>query len=215
MNAVTFNIGADVVTTLQPAITGLLVTLSLIVAIGAQNLWVLQKSLRHENPKTIALVGIGLDIVLMTIGVFGVNYVQQKIPDFVPVMTWLGILLLISLAIQAMVRALHAEDEHHLALDGVPQVSPWRSAGELMALSLLNPHVYLDTIVLIGSVGARQSNPWLFLAGASLASTIWFSLLVFGSMRLRPWLTSPARWRVLDLTTALILLLVAASLVPL
>ena len=199
--------------TLQPAITGLLVTMSLIAAIGAQNLWVLQKSLRNENPRTIAAVGIGLDIVLMTIGVFGVNYLQDRLPAFVPVMTWLGILLLISLAIQAMVRALH-EATHTLATDMGQHVSPWRSAGELLALSLLNPHVYLDTIVLIGSVGAQQSNPWLFLAGASLASTLWFCLLVFGSMRLRPWLTTPARWRVLDLGTAVILLLVAASLVP-
>ncbi|MDO6681676.1 LysE family transporter [Oceanobacter sp. 5_MG-2023] len=204
---------SDLLLSLQPAITGFAITTGLIVAIGAQNAWVLQKSLRGENPWTIASVCTLLDALLVSVGVFGLDYIQSLLPSLVPVLTWLGIALLLWLALQAFGRALQGGNSLVAAAASEP-VSPWRSAGQVMALSLINPHVYLDTVVLIGSVGAQQSHPGLFVVGAACGSASWFILLVAGAKKLRPHLSSPYHWQVLDVITGVILLLVALTLLP-
>ncbi|WP_221801717.1 LysE/ArgO family amino acid transporter [Oceanobacter mangrovi] len=197
----------------QPALTGFAVTMGLIVAIGAQNAWVLQKSLRGENPWTIASVCIALDVVLVSAGVFGLDYIQGRIPGLVPILTWMGVGLLLWLAAQAFGRAWQGGDTLVAAGPSTP-VSPWRSAGQVMALSLINPHVYLDTVVLIGSVGAQQTHPGVFVVGAGLGSALWFITLVSGAKKLRPYLTSARHWQILDSATGSVLLLVALSIAP-
>lgn len=200
-------------TLLSPVVTGFAVTISLIVAVGAQNTWVLNKALRNQHPWTIAMVCIAIDISLMSVGVFSLDYIQQVIPGLVPVLTWMGIGLLIYLALQAFARVWQGS-EGLVAADAVCSGSPWRMAGQALAISLLNPHVYLDTVILIGSVGAQQSYPALFILGAGLASAIWFSTLVASAKKLRHHLTSAHHWRVMDTITGCILLLVAMSLLP-
>ncbi|GGY49043.1 transporter [Bacterioplanes sanyensis] len=200
--------------TLSTILTGYAVTISLIVAVGAQNTWVLNKALRNQHPWTVAAVCIAIDISLVSLGVFGLDYIQQIIPGLVPVLTWLGIALLIYLALQAFFRAWQGDGDGLVAAGAEPLGSAWRTAGQALAISLINPHVYLDTVVLIGSVGAQQSAPALFMLGAGSASATWFILLVAGAKKLRTCLTSARHWRVMDTVTGCILLLVAMSLLP-
>ena len=204
---------SDLLIHIQPALTGFAITMGLIVAIGAQNAWILQKSLRGENPWTIASVCIALDVVLVSVGVFGLDYIQGLIPGLVPVLTWMGVALLLWLAFQAFGRAMQSGDGL-VAAGPAEAVSPWKSAGQVMALSLINPHVYLDTVVLIGSVGAQQSHPGVFVIGAAMGSTLWFCTLVTGAKKLRPYLTSARHWQILDATTGSVLVLVALSIAP-
>ena len=82
-----------------------------------------------------------------------------------------------------------------------------------LAVTLLNPHVYLDTVLLIGSLGAQQTAPGAYVAGAASASLLWFSTLAIGAAWLAPWLARPATWRMLDLMVAVMMFAVAAQLI--
>ena len=197
---------------LTPAVTGFAVAISLIVAIGAQNAWVLNKCLRDEHPRMVAAVCISIDALLIFTGVFAMQLVQDQIPLLMPLFTWLAVALLLWLTLQAFMRVWHAGGGLVAATGNGDQKTALRAAGQAMLISLLNPHVYLDTVVLIGSVGARQSSPLLFALGASFASFLWFSTLVIGAGKLRRLLSSPAHWRFFDALTGLVMLLVAVSL---
>lgn len=194
-------------------ITGFGVAIGLIVAIGAQNAWVLSKSMRGEHPAVVASVCFSIDAALITFGVFGISTVQAWLPGLVPVLTWLGIGLLCWLAAQSFWRAWQGNGGLQGAVAG-PEGSAWRMVGQAMVISLVNPHVYLDTVVLIGSVGAQQAQPIMFVLGASLASVTWFSGLAGLGQRLGGWLSSPLHWRAFDLGIGCIMMLVAVSLVP-
>ncbi|SFX55591.1 LysE/ArgO family amino acid transporter [Marinospirillum alkaliphilum] len=193
-------------------LTGYLVTISLIVAIGAQNAWVMGKSMRGEHPAVIAAVCITLDTLLIALGVFGLAQVQSLLPELVPVLTWLGVLLLLWLASQSLLRAWQGSGGL-VASSGPSGASALQLAGQAALISLINPHVYLDTLVLIGSVGAQQADPFAFVVGAAAASASWFTLLTRGSRHLASWLKSPAHWRVFDLVMGLLLVVIALSLV--
>ncbi|WP_028669265.1 LysE/ArgO family amino acid transporter [Saccharospirillum impatiens] len=194
-------------------ITGFGISIGLIVAIGAQNAWVLNKSMRGEHPATVALVCCTIDALLITLGVYSVDRVQQQIPALVPVLTWLGIGLLCWLAAQAFWRVWHGS-AGLVVIGAASGVSRWQVAGQAVAISLLNPHVYLDTVVLVGSVGAQQSNPGYFILGAALASTTWFFGLTGFGRYLGPKLSSPRAWRWFDASVGSVMVLVAVSLVP-
>ncbi|MHA7879021.1 MAG: LysE/ArgO family amino acid transporter [Saccharospirillum sp.] len=192
-------------------VTGFGIAIGLIVAIGAQNAWVLSKSMRGEHPWIIATVCCSIDAVLITLGVYSIDRLQQWIPALVPVMTWLGVLLLCWLAGQAFWRAWWGTSGLVITAQG-SLANGWQLAGQAMAISLLNPHVYLDTVVLIGSVGAQQAMPASFVVGAAMASTVWFfSLSGFGRY-LSPKLQSVRAWRVFDAVIGVIMVLVATSL---
>ncbi|MEX0623442.1 LysE/ArgO family amino acid transporter [Saccharospirillum sp.] len=194
-------------------VTGFGISIGLIVAIGAQNAWVLNKSMRGEHPAVVALVCCCIDALLITLGVYSVDWVQQRIPALVPVLTWLGISLLCWLAAQAFWRVWQGSEG--LVVAGMTaRVTKWQVAGQALAISLLNPHVYLDTVVLVGSVGAQQSYPGYFVIGAALASTTWFFGLTGFGRYLGPRLTSPTAWRWFDATVGSVMVLVAVSLVP-
>ncbi|WP_218563962.1 LysE/ArgO family amino acid transporter [Marinospirillum perlucidum] len=193
--------------------TGLGVALGLIVAIGAQNAWVLNKSMRGEHPWVLAVVCSSLDAILVSLGVFSMEAIQAWMPALVPIMTFLGIALLLYLAIQAFWRAWQGSAGLVAETSGA-SVSAWHLALQALMISLLNPHVYLDTVVLIGSVGARQESAVWFVVGAGLASALWFSALTFLGRYLGPRLQSVRAWRIFDTLIGSIMLLVAASLLP-
>lgn len=192
-------------------LTGFIVAISLIVAIGAQNAWVMGKSMRGEHPGVIAAVCVTLDTLLITLGVFGLSHVQSLIPGLVPVLTWVGVALLLWLASQSFYRA-WAGSAGLLASGGPSGASALQLAGQAALISLVNPHVYLDTVVLIGSVGAQQAEPAAFVVGAAAASAVWFTLLTQGARKLGTLLKSPAHWRAFDLLIGSLLVLVALSL---
>lgn len=195
-------------------IAGFVVAIGLIVAIGAQNAWVLSQSMRGNHRLAIAAVCIACDAGLIVLGIYGLGWIQSWLPPLVPVLTWLGIALLLWLAIQAAQRA-YRGTSGLIAESGTGYDSAWKSALAALAITLLNPHVYLDTVVLIGSVGAQQHSPLAFAAGACLASLCWFSALTGFAPKLGQLLRSPLHWRLFDGGMACILMLVAGSLVPL
>jgi len=179
-------------------LAGLSLGASLVVAVGAQNTFVLQQGLRREHVGAVVAVCLGLDAILMTLGVNGVAAALGSHPALLATMGWAGAAFLLWYAWQAARRALSGQ-----ALDA-------RAAGaakplrvvllQALACTLLNPHVYLDTLLLVGAVGAQQAAPLrpAFIAGCVSSSAIWFTGLGFGARLLAPVFARPAAWRWLD-----------------
>ncbi|MCP1315615.1 LysE/ArgO family amino acid transporter [Halomonas sp. 707D7] len=190
-------------------INGLVMGLGLIVAIGAQNAFVLSQSLRREHPLAVALVCIVCDALLIVAGVFGLATLLHQSPVLLALARYGGAAFLIVYALQALARALGSD-----ALT-VRQSAPRSLAAVLaatFAVTLLNPHVYLDTVLLIGSLGAQQPSPGAFALGAVCASTLWFSALALAGTRLAPLLARPVTWRLIDLLVAAMMLAIALQL---
>ncbi|SER59764.1 LysE/ArgO family amino acid transporter [Halopseudomonas bauzanensis] len=191
---------------------GFLVAAGLIMAIGAQNAFVLAQGLRREHHLSAAVVCMTCDALLVTAGTFGLASLLQRHPLAMEITRWGGILFLVGYALLALRRALGSQ-----SLVGMDPDRPRRSRQAVLmttlAVTLLNPHVYLDTLVLIGSVGAQQDLPALFALGAASASVVWFFSLALGAARLAPWLQRPLTWRLIDIGVAAMMLRVAWSLV--
>jgi L-lysine exporter family protein LysE/ArgO len=191
--------------------TGFSVGLSLIVAIGGQNIWVLSQSMAGANRLVIATVCIVCDALLIVAGVSSIATLQQWIPPLVPLLTVAGVLMLLYLAYGAAKRAWQGNSG--LQTDGQVQLqSSGKTALTALAITLLNPHVYLDTVVLLGSLGNAQPSPFWFTVGACLASFCWFSALTGFAPKLKLLLSSPLRWRLFDGSVALLLSLIAVKL---
>ncbi|MFQ3221057.1 MAG: L-lysine exporter family protein LysE/ArgO [Paraglaciecola sp.] len=193
-------------------ITGFIVGLGLIVAIGAQNAWVLSQCMRGENRLIIALVCMACDIFLITLGVYGLQEIEMVLPQVVPLLTWLGVSFLLYLTWQSVSRAWLGTSSLHLTAEVIIR-SPWKTVVATLAITLLNPHVYLDTVVLIGSVGNQQTQPLLFTLGASLASVFWFASLTACAPKLASVMKSQRHWQYFDYGMATLLLGVSASLI--
>ena len=190
--------------------SGIGLGLSLIIAIGAQNIWVLSQSMAGANRLAVAGVCILCDVSLILLGVFAAKQISDSLPAIVPFLKWGGIAMLLYLAFDAFKRAwqgssgLSVKDENKQAWQ--------KTAMTAFAISLLNPHVYLDTVVLLGNIGALQPDPMLFAIGACVASVLWFSSLSLFAPALSRVLSSPLKWRVFDVVIGLILCSIAVKL---
>jgi L-lysine exporter family protein LysE/ArgO len=189
----------DTVSSVAPAFgSGLALGLGLIVAIGAQNAFVLRQGLRREHVGSVVLFCALADAVLMAAGVFGMAQALGEHPDFARALSLAGAVFLATYGFQALRRACQSHQ-----LRAAEAGTGLRLAGALAqaaAFTLLNPHVYLDTVLLVGSIGAQQPpalQPW-FVAGASGASLAWFGSLGFGARWLAPWFARPRAWQILD-----------------
>ncbi|MFG2278276.1 LysE/ArgO family amino acid transporter [Streptomyces asoensis] len=183
--------------TLTAAAAGFGTGLSLIVAIGAQNAFVLRQGIRRDA--VLAVVGICAlsDAVLITAGVGGVGALVVAWPGVLTAVGWVGGLFLLCYGALAARRVFRPAGA--LAAEGESTGSLRRAVLTCLALTWLNPHVYLDTVFLLGSVAAdRGPLRWTFGLGAALASVCWFVALGFGARLLGRFLTRPAAWRVLD-----------------
>lgn len=192
--------------------TGFALAATLIIAIGAQNAFVLRQGLRREHIAAIVAFCVVADVALMSAGVAGLANVLGKAPVLTSVLTVGGSLFLGWYGVQALRRALQPQ-----ALQAAAGNEPTtlRSAmAQAVGFTLLNPHVYLDTVLLLGSVGARQPAElrFWFLGGATLASGAWFSALGFGARLLAPMFARPRAWRVLDFMVGATMLVLAALL---
>lgn len=179
-------------------LTGLTLSLSLIVAIGAQNTFVLRQGLRREHVGAVVGVCALLDLTLMTLGVSGLATALGQHPRALQALGLAGAAVLAWYALQALRRSIAPGA---LQADTRGGAAPLKAVLlQTLTISLLNPHVYLDTVVLVGAVGARQPAEWrgLFVAGAGLGSALWFIALGYGARLLTPWFARPAAWRVLD-----------------
>ncbi len=191
--------------------TGVGLCFGLIVAIGAQNTFVLRQGLRREHLLPVVLFCFGADTVLVLAGVAGMAQVLANRPALAIALAAGGSVFLFGYSALALRRAWQP---HALAAGEAPglRVSLKTVMLQLAAFTLLNPHVYLDTVVLIGSVGASQSGAarWFFVAGTALASLAWFSALGFGARFLAPWLSRPGAWRCLDASVGVVMAVLGA-----
>lgn len=195
---------------LPTALSGLGFGLSLIVAIGAQNAFVMRQGLRREHVGVVVVICALSDIVLIALGTGGVGAVISAHRPVLAGVTVVGSAVLLWYAATAVRRAVRP----------VALVSDFGGeAGRMvpvaltaLALTWLNPHVYLDTVVLLGSVASAQASPWTFAAGAMVASVAWFAGLGYGAQVLRPLFARPAAWRVFDLGVAAVMTTVAVGL---
>jgi len=194
---------------LDASIAGLLTGLSLIVAIGAQNAFVLRQGLRREHVLAVVAVCAVSDLVLILAGIGGLGAVVTARPDAVTAIRWIGAAFLVTYAIMAGRRALRPS---HLNPAERAPATLRATLLTCLALTYLNPHVYLDTVLLLGSIAQQHPHRWLFGLGAAAASLAWFTALGAGAHRLGPVLARPAAWRVLDGLIALVMLGVAVNL---
>lgn len=247
---------------LTPLLAGLGLGFSLIIAIGAQNLFVLRQGLRREHVLAVAAICAISDAILIALGVSGIGLVLEAVPWLVDVVRWAGALFLVTYGVLAARRAwkptgaaLSASDGPDAGTDGAPEPAlrsgapsmqaSSRAAGSsdaqsvhgasvgttsrratpartallsviltCLALTWLNPHVYLDTVFLLGTVASTHGDArWLFAAGAIAASLIWFFGLAFGARLLSRWLSTPRAWRILDGVIAVVMIALGVSLV--
>jgi L-lysine exporter family protein LysE/ArgO len=195
----------------QSYLNGLLISLGLIIAIGTQNAYVLAQSLRREHHLSVALLCIVCDVVLVAAGVFGLANVLAHSRSLLAIARWGGVIFLLWYGAMALRRAVSPQSLAQGDADG--QRSPRAVLLTALAVTLLNPHVYLDTVLLIGSLGAQQAVPGAYVAGAASASVLWFSTLAIGAAWLAPWLARPTTWRLLDLMVAVMMFSVAVQLI--
>jgi L-lysine exporter family protein LysE/ArgO len=190
---------------------GLALAFTLIVAIGAQNAFVLRQGVLRQHVGAVVLFCLLADAALMSAGVFGAAWLQQAAPLLAPVMTLAGAVFLLVYGARALQRAARASSLRTQAGNGLTLRA---ALAQCAAFTFLNPHVYLDTVVLVGSVGAGYAaavRGW-FVLGACIASATWFVALGYGARLLTSWFASPRAWRWLDTAIGLTMWLLAAGL---
>jgi L-lysine exporter family protein LysE/ArgO len=192
---------------------GLALSLGLIVAIGAHNAFVLRQGLRREHVGSVVLFCAVADAALIAAGVLGMAQALGQRPGLARALALAGAVFLTAYGWQALRRARHARQL--TACAGGAVMPRGAAVAQAAAFTLLNPHVYLDTVLLVGSIGAQQPaalRGW-FIAGASSASLLWFALLGFGARWLAPWFARPTAWRALDGLIAVTMFVLSALLV--
>lgn len=193
-------------------VQGLLLCFGLIVAIGAQNAFVLRQGLRREHVAPVVLFCALADAVLISAGVLGMAQALGASPVLARSLALAGAAFLAWYGWQALRRVSHAGQLQ--AAEGGAGLSRGAVLAQAAAFTLLNPHVYLDTVMLMGSIGAQQPpglRGW-FVAGSSMASLVWFCGLGFGARWLAPLFRNPRAWQVLDGLIGLTMWVMAALL---
>ncbi len=193
-------------------LAGFSIAAPLIVAIGAQNVFVLRQGLRREHVAAVVATCALIDALLMAVGVSGLAAVIGANRMALNAVALAGAVFL---AVYGAAAARRAFKNQSMKINSAGQRMTLQSALlQTLALSLLNPHVYLDTVLLVGAVGAQQPPPLrpAFLVGSASASVLWFCGLGFGARWLTPLFAKPRAWRVLDAFVALTMWALAAML---
>jgi L-lysine exporter family protein LysE/ArgO len=202
-------------TALSASVTqGFALSLSLIVAIGAQNAFVLRQGLRREHVGPLVLACAGSDALLMAIGVAGLARLTSDRPWLTQALAAAGVVFLTLYGLRALWRA--AQRQQLSVAEGAA-LSLRAAMLQLAGFTLLNPHVYLDTVMLVGAVGAQQGSAAAqaaFVGGAAAASLIWFAALGYGARWLAPLFRQPRAWQALDLLIGVGMLWMAWLLWP-
>ncbi|KNX38579.1 LysE/ArgO family amino acid transporter [Luteipulveratus halotolerans] len=190
---------------------GLLTGLGLIIAIGAQNAFVLRQGLqRHHIGLVVAICALS-DAVLITAGVAGVGAVVREHETALTALKWVGAAYLVGFGLMSLWRARTAQSLRPADRDG----RSWRVvAATTLALTWLNPHVYLDTVLMLGSIANQHGDPgrWWFAVGAVLGSVLWFTGLGYGARSVSHLAAQPSTWRALDVVIGVVMIALALRL---
>jgi len=189
---------------------GLGTGLSLIIAIGAQNAFVLRQGLKKEHVLAVVLFCALSDAALIALGVAGLGGLIEQVPILIEIMRYGGAAYLIWFGLSAARRAF---EPGALSASGGEPKALWATLITAASLTYLNPHVYLDTVILLGAVANQfDPNKWVFAFGAILGSFVWFISLGFGAKLLARFVTRESFWRVLDGFIALVMFAIAVTL---
>ena len=193
-------------------LTGFLLGGSLILAIGAQNAFILRQGLLKQHVFILCFVCAASDALLIAAGVGGLGRIIDGHPEFVKWVTIGGAIFLFAYAIFALQRAMKPQA---MQAASAAKGNLKAALAQCLAFTFLNPHVYLDTVVLVGGISSRYigQEKTAFAAGAMAASFVWFFSLGYGARLLQPVFAKPRAWQILDLIIAIVMTLIAISLV--
>ena len=190
---------------------GLLTSLSLIIAIGAQNTFVIRQGLAKSHVLLVVAICAASDALLIFLGTGGLGALIASQPRALEVIRWFGVAYLTYFGLKTLRRAFRSGV---ISIEGAPSISRSAAIVSVLGFTFLNPHVYLDTVILLGSISNQfQSDRWYFALGASLGSILWFSALGFGAQAASRFMTKPIFWKVLDYIIASIMFGVAIFLI--
>lgn len=193
-------------------LAGFAIGLSLIVAIGAQNAFVLRQGIRKSHVGKVVATCIISDGILILAGVAGFGALTKAMPMLEPITRWGGAIFLFLYGALSMRRAFFVRES--LEAKGAAEQSAKSAVLTCLALTWLNPHVYLDTVVLLGAIAAQYgAERWIFGAGAVFASLVFFLSLGYGAALLQPIFARPRSWRILDFCVGILMWSIALSLV--
>ena len=191
-------------------VPGFFTGLSLIVAIGAQNAFVIRQGLARQYVLLVVVICTLSDIALIALGAGGLGRIVQSNASFLEVIRWFGVAYLTWFGIKTL-RSVFKKEV--LTTSEYSSESVGKIARTTLALTWLNPHVYLDTVILLGTVSNQfKENRWIFSAGAMLASTLWFAAIGFGAQSAARFMSRPIFWKILDGVIAVIMFSIAILL---
>ena len=191
-------------------LTGLFTGLSLIIAIGAQNAFVIRQGLARNNVLLVVAVCAIADALLIAAGIAGLGVVISGLPWLLEVVRWVGVAYLVWFGVRSFRTAFKHQS---LEVTAASNLSPKSALLAVLGFTLLNPHVYIDTVLLLGSIGNQFGEQrWWFGAGAMMGSFLWFALIGWGAQSLAPFLKSATAWRWIDISIGVIMFAVATLL---
>jgi len=191
-------------------VTGLATGFSLIVAIGAQNAFVLRMGLTRQFVGLIVLICTLSDVLLINAGIGGVGTLVTSSSWVLTTLRWVGVCYLLFFAFRSFKAALRPES---LSASGGEAPTRRRVVFTTLAFTFLNPHVYIDAVLLLGTIGNQfGAQRWYFSLGACIASAVWFTSLGFGASRAAGIMAKPITWRILDTTIGVVMTAVALTL---
>jgi L-lysine exporter family protein LysE/ArgO len=189
---------------------GLFTGLSLIIAIGAQNAFVIRQGLTRRYVFTVVAICTIIDASLIALGIGGLGAAIQGLPWLLEVIRWFGVAYLTWFGIKSLISATKTQT---LDPSGVESKSAGKVITTVLAMSLLNPHVYLDTVIFVGGVGNTfGDNRWYFALGAMLASLLWFTGIGYGAKAASRFMSKPIFWKILDAVIAVVMFSLAVTL---
>ena len=191
-------------------IPGLISGLALIVAIGAQNAFVIRQGLTRKHVLSVVFICALSDAMLITAGTAGLGQLIKSFPTLLEIIRWFGVLYLSWFGLKSLANAGKSQS---LTISDRAEVSKKKVLIAALGFTFLNPHVYLDTVILLGSLANQwASDKWFFATGAMVASIAWFSFIGFASRFASRFMTKPKFWKILDTVIALVMFTLAATL---
>lgn len=191
-------------------VPGFLTGLSLIIAIGAQNAFVIRQGLLRQHVFLIVAICAISDAALIFLGTGGLGTLVQSKPSLLEFIRWFGVIYLTWFGIRSVRSAFKSQS---LQAGEGSVISKTKIVGTCLALTFLNPHVYLDTVILLGSIANQfEGDRWFFALGGAIASMVWFTSIGYGARAASRFMSQPIFWKILDSIIAAVMFTIAITL---